>query len=88
MTLQVVIESEEPDKIKEPEILRKIDNFQQYADQSEIVGSSQSMADMIKEMNRFPPSILFRKPDYFNCLRRIVDSYLSGRSTVNVFGVR
>jgi predicted RND superfamily exporter protein len=52
MTLQIVIESDEPDKIKEPEILKKIDDFQQYADQFAIVGSSQSLADIIKEMNR------------------------------------
>ncbi|MBN1699378.1 MAG: RND family transporter [Spirochaetales bacterium] len=52
MTLQVVIESDEADKIKEPEVLREIDDFQKYVDGFDIVGSSQSIAGMIKEMNR------------------------------------
>ena len=38
--------------MKEPDILNSIAKFQQYADRFKIVGSSQSIADMIKEMNR------------------------------------
>ncbi|MBN2442874.1 MAG: RND family transporter [Spirochaetales bacterium] len=52
MTLQLIFESDEPDKMKEPEILKGMVEFQDYVKQFEIVGSSQSLADMIMEMNR------------------------------------
>ena len=52
MTLQIVVETDRPDAIKEPSVLRRIEQIQAYVDQFELVGNSQSIVDVIKEMNR------------------------------------
>ncbi len=52
MTLQIVIDGGEPDAIKEPDVLRRIEQIQAYVDQIETVGNSQSIADVVKEMHR------------------------------------
>ncbi|MBN1858168.1 RND family transporter [Candidatus Bipolaricaulota bacterium] len=52
MTLQIIIEADRPDAIKEPAVLHRIEQIQAYVDQFELVGNSQSIVDVIKEMNR------------------------------------
>lgn len=52
MTLQIVIEGDAPDAIKEPDVLQRIEQIQTYVDQLELVGNSQSIVDIVKEMNR------------------------------------
>jgi len=52
MTLQIVIEGDAPDAVKKSDVLRRIEQIQAYVDQFELVGGSQSIVDIIKEMNR------------------------------------
>ena len=51
MTMQVVFESEEADRMKDPEVLTAMQDLQAYAETFEFVGSSQSLADIIEEMH-------------------------------------
>ena len=43
MTMQVVFESEEADRMKDPEVLTAMQDLQAYAETFEFVGSSQSL---------------------------------------------
>jgi len=52
VSLNVVIEGDEPDAIKSPSILRKMDGMQQAAEELDFVGGSISIADYIKRMNK------------------------------------
>ncbi len=52
MTMQIVFEGSEADRMKDPEVLDEIYKLQQYAKTFDIVGNSQSITDMVMEMNR------------------------------------
>lgn len=51
-TLNVILESEEYDKFKNPEVLRLIDEMQLAAEELQVVGNSFSLADYLKRMNK------------------------------------
>ncbi len=52
VSMNVVVEGDEPDAIKSPSLLRKIAGLQELAEQTEEVGGSLSIADYIKRMNK------------------------------------
>ncbi len=52
MTMQIVFESDEADRMKDPEVLKSISDLQAFAESFDFVGSSQSLSDVLKEMNR------------------------------------
>lgn len=52
LSMNVVIEGEEPDTIKSPSILRKMEGIQKVAEEAEMVGDSISIVDYIKRMNK------------------------------------
>ena len=51
-TFQIIVEGEEPDAIKQPGVLAKMDSLERYVEKLPHVGSAQSLADFIKLMNR------------------------------------
>lgn len=51
-TLNVVLESQSPDAFKQPAILSIIDEMQVWAERNEKIGSSFSIADYLKRMNK------------------------------------
>ena len=74
-TMQVVIRGDGQDAVITPEILHKIDSLQRYLEQFSIVGNTQSIADMVKEMNQV---INDGSPDYYLVpdSRELVSQYL------------
>jgi hydrophobe/amphiphile efflux-3 (HAE3) family protein len=50
--LNVMVEGTEPDAIKDPELLRKIQRFQEYAESLPHVGSTSSFADIIRRIHQ------------------------------------
>ncbi len=50
--LSVMVEGDKPGAIKDPKILRKIDSLETYLNSLEHVGSTLSLADFIKRMNK------------------------------------
>ncbi|MCF8242085.1 MAG: MMPL family transporter [Melioribacteraceae bacterium] len=51
-TLNVILESDDQDKFKEPEVQRLIDKMQADVESIDVVGNSFSLADYIKRMNK------------------------------------
>ncbi len=51
-TLQIVVDGGGPDTVASPEILSRIDGLQRYLEDAPAIGSTQSLADMVKEMNQ------------------------------------
>ncbi|MBU2491200.1 MAG: MMPL family transporter [Bacteroidetes bacterium] len=51
-TLNVILDSDEQDKFKEPEVQRLIDKMQNDVESIDVVGNSFSLADYIKRMNK------------------------------------
>ncbi len=51
-TLNVILDSDEHDKFKEPEVQRLIDKMQKDVESIDVVGNSFSLADYIKRMNK------------------------------------
>ena len=52
LNLYVVVEGRDPDAIKSPELLRKIDQLQIHMEKTGLVGGSRSIAEYLKRMNR------------------------------------
>ena len=52
LPVYVAIEGHEPDLLKDPDLLRKLDRLQAEVEQDPIVGGSLSIAEFIKRMNR------------------------------------
>ena len=52
LPIYVAIEGHEPDLLKDPDLLRKLDRLQAEVEQDPIVGGSLSIAEFIKRMNR------------------------------------
>jgi predicted RND superfamily exporter protein len=52
VSLNIVVEGAEPDVIKSPSVLRKIDGLQQLAEREAVVGGTLSIADYLKRMNK------------------------------------
>jgi predicted RND superfamily exporter protein len=50
--LNIVVEGEEKDALKSPELLRKIDSLQEYAETLPYVGGSLSVVDYLKSLNK------------------------------------
>jgi len=50
--LLVVVEGEEPDAIKAPEVLAKMDGLETWLKQQDHIGAVQSMVGMVKQMHR------------------------------------
>jgi hypothetical protein len=50
--INVMVEGAEPDAIKEPELLRKIQRFQEYAESLPHVGATSSFADVIRRIHQ------------------------------------
>jgi hypothetical protein len=50
--LNVVFEGKEPDRMKDPALLRKIDKMQDYAETLPLVGDSLTISEYLKRMNR------------------------------------
>ena len=51
-TVNLVIEGEEADCVKDPELLRRMDDLQSIAEEHPLVGASVSLAEYIKRMNK------------------------------------
>ena len=51
-TLNLIIEGDEADCIKDPELLRRMDELQSIAEKHPLVGNSISMAEYLKRMNK------------------------------------
>lgn len=51
-TINVILDSEDQDKFKEPEVQRLIDKMQTDVESIDVVGNSFSLADYIKRMNK------------------------------------
>ncbi|RJP74019.1 MAG: RND family transporter [Candidatus Abyssobacteria bacterium SURF_17] len=51
-TLNIIIEGQEQDDMKSPDILRAIENLQRELERTDEVGATLSLADYIKRMNR------------------------------------
>ena len=49
--LSVVVDGKEPDSMKEPELLRRLDKLQSFAERQEEVGETISLAEFIKKMH-------------------------------------
>ena len=52
LPVYVAIEGHEPDLLKDPDLLRKLDRLQAEVEQDPVVGGSLSIAEFIKRMNR------------------------------------
>ncbi len=52
MNMYVIIEGQNPDDIKSPEILKKIDAMQADVEKMDLVGGTRSIAEYLKRMNR------------------------------------
>jgi hydrophobe/amphiphile efflux-3 (HAE3) family protein len=50
--INVMVEGAEPDAIKDPELLRKIQHFQEYAESLPHVGGTSSFADIIRRIHQ------------------------------------
>lgn len=50
--INVMVEGAEPDAIKDPELLRKIQGFQEYAESLPHVGATSSFADVIRRIHQ------------------------------------
>jgi len=71
----IVIEGREPDSIKSPELLRRMDLLQAYAERHPLVGSSLSIAEYLKRMNK----VMNEDDEEFNRVpetRNLVAQYL------------
>jgi len=51
-TFDIIIEGREPDTIKSPELLRRVDTLQAYAEQHPLIGNSTSISEYLKRMNK------------------------------------
>lgn len=51
MTMQIVFESKQADRIKDPEVLHAMQGIQEFAETFDLVGSSQSLADLIQNIH-------------------------------------
>lgn len=75
MTMQIVFDGDEPDLMKEPEVLKAMQELQKFAQTFDFVGSTQSIADMVMEMNRVmngDSEEFYAIPDS----RRLISQYL------------
>lgn len=66
ITLNVVLEADEKDALKSPELLNKIDRLQRYAESLPLVGDSLSVVDYLKSLNKSLHSMqqaFYRIPD-------------------------
>lgn len=66
ITLNVVLEANEKDALKSPELLNKIDGLQRYAESLPLVGDSLSVVDYLKSLNKSLHSMqqaFYRIPD-------------------------
>lgn len=66
ITLNVVIEADEKDALKSPELLNKIEGLQKYAESMPMVGDSLSIVDYLKSLNQTLHSMdssYYRIPD-------------------------
>jgi predicted RND superfamily exporter protein len=74
-TMQVVISGDGQDSVTSPEILQEISDLQQYLTGFPIVGNTQSIADMVKEMNQV---LNDGSEDYYSVpeSRELVSQYL------------
>jgi len=50
--INVIVEGDETDCIKDPELLRRMDDLQSFAEKHPLVGGSVSMAEYLKRMNK------------------------------------
>jgi hypothetical protein len=51
-TINIILEGQEPDSIKSPDLLKRIDDLQAYAERHPLVGDSISIAEYLKRMNK------------------------------------
>ena len=75
LNLYVIVEGLDPDAIKSPELLRKIDQLQTHMEKMGLVGGSRSIAEYLKRMNR----VMNEDQDAFETIpetRELVAQYL------------